>query len=377
MSYADIVLTTYSLLTRDEALQDIEWHGIALDEAQAIKNSNSRVAKAACRLKSAHRFCITGTPIENHLGELWSQFQFLLPGYLGTQAEFKSLIRDPVERNDDISTKALLLRRIRPFILRRTKNEVAPELPEKVRIVKVVELAGSQRDLYETVRLSCSADVQDHIARHGIAHSRISILTALQRLRQVCCDSRLIENSLNARGSAKLEVLREMLLDTIAEGRKALVFSQFTSMLDLIAKELNDAGIPFVQLRGDTRDRATPVKEFQEGSTQVFLLSLKAGGSGLNLTAADVVIHYDPWWNPAAEEQATDRAHRIGQSNKVFVYKLIARGTIEERMLDMQEKKRILASGILDAKKADGALLSFNEEDLKYLLAPIEVISRE
>lgn len=373
---ADLVVSTYPLLLRDEFLRKFEWHGIALDESQAIKNASSGIAMAACELKADQRFCITGTPVENHLGELWSQFRFLTPELLGTRSVFEACVRKPIEKDSDHSIKSALSQRIRPFVLRRTKNEVAKELPEKTKIVRLVELVGRQRDLYETVRLSCSALVQNQINQQGFKNSQINILSALQKLRQVCCDPRLVklEAAVNVTERAKLDLLSEMLTTIVEEGRKVLVFSQYTSMLDLIAQELNELGFPFVQLRGDTKDRVGPVREFQEGSTQIFLLSLKAGGSGLNLTAADTVIHYDPWWNPAAEEQATDRAHRIGQKKNVFVYKLIVKGTIEERMLELQEQKRNISRGLFDEQRADSISVSLTEKDIERLLRPIEEI---
>lgn len=374
---SDLVISTYPLLIRDLSIQNHEWHGIALDEAQAVKNAATNVAQAASKLKAEQRFCMTGTPIENHLGELWSQFRFLLPGLLGSQAEFNTHVRKPIEKENNLEKKRALSRRIRPFILRRTKNEVACDLPEKSKIIKVVELTGRQRDLYETVRLACTKEIREQISSKGFKSSQIMILDALLKLRQVCCDPRLVklDSAKKVPERAKLEILSEMVSDIVEGGRKALIFSQFTSMLDLIAEKLDEMGISYVQLRGDTKDRVTPVKKFQEGDVQIFLLSLKAGGSGLNLTAADTVIHYDPWWNPAVEEQATDRAHRIGQKKNVFVYKLIASGTIEERMLQLQEQKRILASGIFDEQRADVSTLAFSEEDLDILLRPIDQIT--
>lgn len=370
---SDLVLTTYPLLTRDiDQLKHIQWHMLVLDEAQYIKNPATQSAQAVCSLNARHRICMTGTPIENHLGELWSQFQFLLPGLLGTQSIFKRCVRDPVEKDGNSAVKTALARRVRPFVMRRNKNEVAIDLPEKTIIDKTVELEDAQRDLYETVRLASTKVVRDEIAKKGFKHSRIMILDALLKLRQVCCDPRLVKirAAKKAKRSAKLEMLVDMLKQLTEEGRKILVFSQFTSMLDLIGFELQTNDLPFVELRGDTKDRVTPVREFQEGSTPIFLISLKAGGTGLNLTAADTVIHYDPWWNPAVEEQATDRAHRIGQTKKVFVYKLIAQGTIEQRMLEMQERKRAIAASIFDDQV--NSSLAFSENDLEALLRPID-----
>lgn len=370
----DLVLTTYALLPRDAAaLEAVAWHAVVLDEAQAIKNPASQAARAAARLKARHRLCLTGTPIENHLGELWSQASFLVPGLLGDHRRFGRVFRGPIEKQGDAARRDLLARRLAPFVLRRTKAEVAAELPPRTEIVRRVELAGAQRDLYETVRLAMHERVRREIAAHGFARSRIVILDALLKLRQVCCDPRLVKlaaTGARAQPSAKLAHLLGMLAELAAEGRRVLLFSQFTAMLDLIRPELAAAGTGFVELTGGTVDRATPVARFQAGEAPVFLLSLKAGGVGLNLTAADTVILYDPWWNPAVEAQAADRAHRIGQDKPVFVYKLIAEGTIEERMLELQERKRALAAGVLDAAGGEHGA-AFAEVDLDALLRPL------
>lgn len=371
LANADLALTSYALLPRDEeALRQQPWHLIILDEAQAIKNPAAKATLAACRLIARHRLGLTGTPVQNHLGDLWSQFAFLMPGLLGDAKRFARTFRTPIERKGDTARQALLARRLRPFILRRTKAEVAAELPEKTLITRPVELSGAQRDLYETVRLAMHEKVRAAVAARGLARSHIVILDALLKLRQVCCDPRLVKLGVAKRvtASAKLAHLKEMLPELAEEGRRVLLFSQFTSMLDLIEAELEMLGIPYVDLRGDTVDRATPVKRFQQGKVPVFCLSLKAGGTGLNLTAADTVIHYDPWWNPAVEAQATDRAHRIGQDKPVFVYKLIAEGTIEQRMLELQERKAALASGLFDPESKNG---SFEAADLELLFQPL------
>jgi len=347
---ADLAITTYSLLVRDEAaLLDREWSLVVLDEAQAIKNPAAKATLVACRLRARHRLCLTGTPVENHLGELWSAFAFLMPGLLGDTKIFQAAYRTPIEKHRDGDRLAGLRGRIKPFLLRRTKTEVATELPPKVESICRIELAPAQRDLYETLRLALHEKVRAEIERKGLARSQIMILDALLKLRQVCCDPRLVKAAAAraVKASAKLAALMEMLPELIEDGRSILLFSQFTEMLDLIKAEVADACIPFVELRGDTRDRETPVTRFQAGEVPLFLISLKAGGTGLNLTAADTVIHYDPWWNPAVERQATDRAHRIGQDKTVFVYKLITEGTIEDRILDLQERKKGLAEGLL------------------------------
>ncbi|MDR3616538.1 MAG: DEAD/DEAH box helicase [Candidatus Obscuribacterales bacterium] len=375
----DLIVTTYPILTRDvELLSHFHYSGIALDEAQTIKNHGTKLAHAARQLKAQYRFCLTGTPVENHLGELWSQFEFLLPGLLGDQSRFRIKFRNPIEKEGNSERKQTLAKRIKPFLLRRTKQEVAKELPDKTTVVQKIELSSAQKDLYETVRLASTKQVREQITQNGFNNSHIMILDALLKLRQVCGDPRLVNlsaaralNSANKiRHSAKLEELLEKLSQLVMEGRKILVFSQFTSMLSLIAEELKARQLEFVTITGDTKDRKTPVDNFQNGMVPIFLISLKAGGTGLNLTAADIVIHYDPWWNPAVEEQATDRAHRIGQTKKVFVYKLIARGTIEEKMLELQERKRELANSIYD--KHVNLNLAFDQADLEELLAPID-----
>jgi SNF2 family DNA or RNA helicase len=370
---ADLVLTTYALLPRDAAvLEPVDWHLVALDEAQAIKNPAAKATGIACRLKARHRLCLSGTPVENHLGEAWSQFAFLMPGLLGDARTFGRVFRTPIEKKGDTARRAVLASRLKPFILRRTKAAVATELPPKTEIVRPVELSGGQRDLYETVRLSMHEKVRQAVAAKGLGRSHVVILDALLKLRQACCDPRLVKlpAARKARESAKLDQLMELLPGLVEEGRRVLVFSQFTSMLDLIKPALTAAGIAFVELRGDTEDRATPVARFQAGAVPVFLISLKAGGTGLTLTAADTVIHYDPWWNPAVEDQATDRAHRIGQDKPVFVYKLIAAGTVEERMVELQERKRAIADALFDPERAGTA--GFEAADLDRLFAPLE-----
>jgi SNF2 family DNA or RNA helicase len=360
---ADLVLTTYALLGRDEdALRRHRYHLLILDEAQYIKNSRSRAAQVARLLDARHRLCLTGTPVQNHLGELWSQFHFLMPGLLGDEKAFNAGFRRPIEQQRDTLRKDLLARRVKPFMLRRTKDKVATELPPKTEIVLPVELGSAQRDLYETVRVAMDRKVRDEIDRKGLARSQIVILDALLKLRQVCCDPRLLKQGTGpAAGSAKFDALMELLETLLSEGRKVLVFSQFTSMLALIADALRERAVEFSLLTGDTVDRAAPIAAFQQGTAGVFLISLKAGGVGLNLTAADTVIHYDPWWNPASENQATDRAWRIGQQQPVFVYKLIARGTLEEKIQDMQRRKGELASALLDAEGGLGPGLGVEE----------------
>ena len=367
---ATFVLTTYALLLRDiEALTSFEWSIAVLDEAQAIKNPRSKAALAASRLHAAQRLALTGTPIENHLEELWSIFAYAVPGLLPERARFTRLFGTPIEKHGDVDRRAALAARIKPFLLRRTKEGVAQELPEKTEIVQRVPLVGRQRDLYETIRLTMHKRVRDEVERRGLARSRIVVLDALLKLRQVCCDPRLLKLDAAAGidESQKLDALLEMLESLVDDGRRILLFSQFTSMLDLIAPELGKRNVPFVELRGDTRDRETPVARFQNGDVPLFLISLKAGGTGLNLTAADTVIHYDPWWNPAVERQATDRAHRIGQEQHVFVYKLIAEDTVEERILELQERKAALAATLFD--EAAGPTVDLDITDIERLFS--------
>jgi len=368
----DVILTTYPLLWRDaDELMVHSYHLLILDEAQTVKNAQSRSAEAVRKVDARHRLCLTGTPLENHLGELWSQFDFLLPGFLGTSKQFTRHWRTPIEKQGDIQRRKLLARRIRPFILRRKKEDVAQELPPKTIIIRSVELEGSQRDLYETVRAAMDAKVRDEIASKGFARSQIVILDALLKLRQVCCDPRLVKANAakKVKERAKLDLLMSMLPELVDEGRRILVFSQFTSMLSLIEHELDKLEISYVTLTGDTVERETPIRSFQEGDVPIFLISLKAGGVGLNLTAADTVIHYDPWWNPAVENQATDRAHRLGQDKPVFVYKLIVGGSIEEKILALQERKAELAAGILSDDH--GVEVKFGTDDLAALFEPL------
>lgn len=309
--------------------------------------------------------------MENHLGELWSLFAFLMPTLLGEAKRFARVFRTPIEKKQDGERRAALARRLKPFLLRRTKALVAADLPPKTEILRPLELAGAQRDLYETVRLAMHEKVRGELAAKGFARSHIIVLDALLKLRQVCCDPRLVKLAAARRitASAKLDHLMEMLPALVEDGRRILLFSQFTSMLDLIKPALKTAGIEFVELRGATTDRVGPVERFQAGDVPLFLISLKAGGTGLNLTAADAVIHYDPWWNPAVEDQATDRAHRIGQDKPVFVYKLVSQGTVEERILDLQQRKKALAAGIYaDGGNAAGGL---EAADIEHLFAPI------
>lgn len=367
----DLVLTTYPLLPRDrEFLTAQRFHLLILDEAHAIKNPKALATQIVHQIHAHHRLALTGTPLENHLGELWSLFHFLLPGLLGGADSFKQQFRTPIEKHDDKARSQVLAQRVKPFLLRRTKAQVATELPPRTDIVRSCELLGPQRDLYESVRSVMHDKIRREIDAKGFRKSQIVILDALLKLRQVCCDPRLLKlnTAHKVQQSAKLDMLVSLLPEMIEEGRRILLFSQFTSMLDLIEPELHLLKIPFVRLTGETHDRALPVHRFQNGEVPLFLISLKAGGVGLNLTAADTVIHYDPWWNPAVEEQATGRAHRIGQINPVFAWKLITLGTVEEKILGMQERKRNLSQGVLgDASTGVG---SFTPDELISLFEP-------
>jgi superfamily II DNA or RNA helicase len=369
-----LVLTTYPLLWRDSrALTAQPWNLLILDEAQTVKNAGSRAANAVRRLQARHKLCLTGTPLENHLGELWAQFDFLMPGFLGDARSFQRLWRKPIEVGGESLRAQLLAQRVQPFILRRRKEDVAPELPPLSTVIRRVELIGAQRDLYESVRVAADKQVRRALEKLGFGGAQISVLDALLKLRQVCCDPRLVKGVEPVEGMerAKLELLIDMLPELVAEGRRVLVFSQFAEMLALIELELQRLDLPFLRLTGATpvAARADIVRRFQANEVPLMLISLKAGGVGLNLTAADTVIHVDPWWNPAVEAQASARAHRIGQDKPVFVYKLVVAGSIEERMLELQARKQALADGILGTDGGDA--VKFTADDLALLLAPL------
>ena len=364
----DLVITTYPLLSRDhETLAEQDWHAVVLDEAQGIKNPAATTSKLARTLQARQRLCLSGTPLENHLGELWSLFDFLMPGFLGTRQAFTRRYRTPIEKGGDQAVQAQLARRVAPFLLRRTKAEVAADLPPKTDIAETVEMAAPQRAIYEGVRLAMHAKVRDAVAKRGLAQSGIIVLDAMLKLRQACCDPRLLKlgtAKAAKAGSAKLERLLELLPTMLEEGRRVLLFSQFTTMLALIQEDLERQRLPYVLLTGETKDRTEPVRRFQAGEVPLFLISLKAGGVGLNLTAADTVIHYDPWWNPAVENQASDRAHRIGQTKSVFVYKLIGADTVEERILELQQRKADLANLTFTES---GDIAALEQDDVDFL----------
>lgn len=362
---SDVVLTSYGTLSRDlDKLRQHDFHLLILDEAQAIKNSKTRISQTVKMVPSKHRLCLTGTPIENHLGELWSMFEFLMPGFLGSKKQFQNVYQFPIEKTGDVMKQQALQARVAPLMMRRKKEQVATELPDKTEVVELIELEEMQAAVYESVRLSMADEIRQAV--HNKSGHSLLIGNALLRLRQVCCHPSLIglsqnetDTQENQAGSGKLAWLRTVLPTLIEDGRRILIFSSFTSMLQIIADELSEMGLDFLKLTGKTpaAKRSSMVEEFQQGEVPVFLISLKAGGSGLNLTAADTVIHFDPWWNPAAEKQASDRAHRIGQDKQVFVYKLIARGTVEQKINDMQNNKKLLADSVLNHNKTMAEIL--------------------
>ncbi|QYJ99843.1 DEAD/DEAH box helicase [Shewanella psychrotolerans] len=384
----DIVITSYGILAQDaDELTGRHWYQVILDEAQTIKNSRSRVTKLVNRLDTSHRLCLTGTPMENHLGELWSLFHFLMPGFLGSAAQYQRQFKQPIEKDNCDTARRKLAQRIAPFMLRRTKVEVATELPKKTVINTLIELSQTQSDLYETIRLTVAEQLQLALLQTGAKANRLAISNALLKLRQVCCHPAMLklnptvddDSTLNLEGdvsqdllvaeSSKLAWLENKLPNMIEDGRNILIFSSFTTMLDLIAQQLDDQGIDYEMLTGRSRHRDRIIDRFRSGKVNVFLISLKAGGSGLNLTEADVVIHVDPWWNPAAEEQASDRAYRIGQQKPVFVYKLICQNTVEERIQQLQQTKKALAQSMYQTESLSVA--EMNSDDWLALLQPI------
>jgi len=362
ISEHDVAITTYGTLRRDVVdLKDFEFATIVLDEAQAIKNSTSDSAKATRILNSRHRVVMTGTPVENHLAELWSLFEFLNPGLLGASSFFKAGTTIEPE------SREWLRKSLRPLILRRTKQQVASDLPARSEQVLYCELEADQRKLYNTILLKVKTDLNKRIQQDGLAKSKLHVLEALLRLRQIACHPHLVQESAKP-VSAKFDVLLDQLTEIAEEGHKALVFSQFTSLLALLRPKLDEAKLKYEYLDGSTTDRQKRVEHFQaDPECPIFLLSLKAGGTGLNLTAADYVYLLDPWWNPAVEAQAIDRTHRIGQTRPVFAYRIVAKNTIEERILELQQTKRDLAEAILSEDNA--TLANLRKEDLEYLLS--------
>ena len=351
----DLVITSYDLLKRDIEIykeKDYEFKYIIADEAQYLKNSSTKNAKAIKQIKAETRYALTGTPIENSLAELWSIFDFIMPGYLFSYRKFKNIYETPIVKEEDYQAMAKLKMLIEPFILRRNKKEVLTELPEKTVTVLNNEMNEEQKNLYLTYLLRAKQEIAEKIELDGYENSQMQILAALTRLRQICCHPSLFIDEYNAE-SSKLEQCIEIIEEAINGGHKILLFSGYTSMFEIIEKELKKRNINYFKLTGATKvdERMKMVDEFNENSNvKLFLISLKAGGTGLNLTGADMVIHYDPWWNISTENQATDRAYRIGQKNNVQVYKLITKNSIEEKIYELQEKKAKLANSMLDTK---------------------------
>ncbi|HSR11328.1 MAG TPA: DEAD/DEAH box helicase, partial [Thermodesulfobacteriota bacterium] len=363
----DLIVTTYGTLRRDAAkLKDVRFDYAVLDEAQVIKNPATASAKAARLIRAENRLVLTGTPVENRLGDLWSLFEFLNPGMLGSASVFKEI--GAGGKQADLQGRSLLGRALRPFILRRTKEQVAADLPQKTEQTLYCDLEGPQRKLYGELRDFYRRTLLARVSREGLNKNKLHVLEALLRLRQAACHPGLIDPARRQESSAKLDALLPQLEEVTQAGHKALVFSQFTSLLSIVRERLNAEGVPYEYLDGSTRDRAARVERFQTAADcPLFLISLKDGGLGLNLTAAEYVFLLDPWWNPAVEAQAIDRAHRIGQERAVFAYRLIARDTVEEKVLELQKTKRDLADAILNA---DNSLIrDLGREDLELLLS--------
>ncbi len=351
----DVVITSYALLRRDiKKLKDINFRYVILDESQNIKNATSQTAQAVKQLTSQHKLALSGTPIENKLEELWSVFDFLMPGFLFTMADFNSRYVNPIMEHQDKVVEKRLKLQIYPFILRRMKRDVAKDLPDKVENIAYCELTDDQRDFYLQVLDSTKEELFKSIEQNGLEKSRLSIFSALLRMRQICCHPRLYDknNVKNVISSGKFEKLKVMLEEIISEKHRILLFSQFVDMLDIVKAWLDKSGIKYEYLTGKTKDRQGAVERFNTDPTiPIFLISLKAGGTGLNLTGADYVIHYDPWWNPAVEDQATDRAYRIGQTKKVFVYRLITKNTVEEKIQKLKTIKRNLVDSVISVDR--------------------------
>ncbi|MGH7494904.1 MAG: SNF2-related protein [bacterium] len=364
----DLVLTTYATMRNDiDFLKDFSFHYLILDESQNIKNPVSQTAKAAGILNSRHRLVLTGTPVENNTLELWSQFSFLNPGLLGSMHYFRSAFATPIERHQDESAATLLKRMIGPFLLRRKKEDVAQELPPKSEQIFYCAMSAPQKKFYEQVRDQCRAELMNLISTSGLQDARFKVLQGLTRLRQIACHPALLEEG-RKKDSGKFESFLDLLREIVAAGHKVLVFSQFVRMLKIVAEALDKEVITYTVLTGATRNREACVEQFQnDPNTKVFLISLKAGGFGLNLTAADYVFIFDPWWNPAAERQAIDRAHRIGQNKNVFVYKMIARDTVEEKILELQKRKENLVSQLITTES--GLFKHLTVEDIRGLFS--------
>jgi SNF2 family DNA or RNA helicase len=364
---ADIVITSYALVRRDEEFfHKQQFHYVILDEAQHIKNPMSATARAVKKLPSERRLALTGTPIENRLSEIWSIFDFVSPGLLGDLSRFEEKFARPIDRGDKGAAEKLRAA-IHRFVLRRDKLDVAKDLPPKIEQDILVPMADEQTKLYAQILRQVRDSVMSEVERQGLAKAKIQILAALTRLRQVACDPRLmkLEGDWSAETSGKMGALREIMQEAVAGGHRVLVFSQFVEMLKLIKAVLDEEGVKYEWLTGASTDRMEKVDHFNNDPTvSAFLISLKAGGTGLNLVGADTVIHFDPWWNPAVEDQATDRAHRIGQSRTVSVYRLIAKDSVEEKILQLSEKKRALVANVLSSEAPLKGLTKQDVEDL-------------
>lgn len=369
----DVILTTYGICRQDfHVFSKISFSVIIADECQNSKNASGKTAIMLRRLTGQQRVGLSGTPIENHLGELWALMDWVNPGILGTSKAFTEQFRRPIEKEGNAEVLALLRKRISPFLLRRTKEDVAAELPEKTITTEIIPMSEGQKTVYESLRMMVDADIRRVLREKGLKNSQINILSSLMKLRQACCDPRLVksETAANIASSAKLDYLMDMMEELVEEGRRVLVFSQFVQMLNLIEAEIQKRGWSYEMLTGSTVNRQERVDRFQDGKSSVFLLSLKAGGLGLTLTEADTVILYDPWWNPAAERQAMDRAHRIGQQKPVFVYRLIMQGTIEAKIQEIQAQKQFLTDALLDGESQ--GISGLSESEILSLFAPIE-----
>jgi SNF2 family DNA or RNA helicase len=360
----DITVTSYALLRRDiDELSKIPFRYVILDEAQYIKNWTTSTAKSARMLKAEHRLALSGTPVENHLADLWAIFDFLAPGFLGKLSEFQKTFVRPIEDGDRGALEALRAR-IRPFIMRRRKEDVAKELPPKTEQTLFVNMGRTQLGLYNRILKAARSEIMGRIDEVGLEKSQMTILAALTRLRQICCDPKLLglPDMATLPGSAKLDAFKELIADAIGSGSKVLVFSQFVEMQKIIGAALEEMKIEYLWLHGGTKNREELVKTFQtKYGPPVFLISLKAGGSGLTLTEADTVIHYDPWWNPAVEDQATDRAHRIGQEKPVNVYRLVCEDTVEQKMVELGMRKREVAESALGRDTTGGKKLTMDD----------------
>jgi len=352
----DLVICTYGLLQQEEVAQmlaSVTWQTIVLDEAQAIKNFATKRSQGAMKLQGQFKLITTGTPIENHLGELWNLFRFINPGLLGSKDRFHQRFAQPIERDKDNHTRQQLKKLIQPFLLRRTKTQVLTELPSRTEITLQVELSTEETALYEALRQEAIAKLNNSDSEAGQKH--LQVLAEIMKLRRVCCNPNLVMTDGNY-PSSKLEVFGEIVTELLDNKHKALVFSQFVDHLHILQEFLEKQQISYQYLDGSTsvKERQKRVQAFQSGEGDVFLISLKAGGTGLNLTAADYVIHMDPWWNPAVEDQASDRSHRIGQKRPVTIYRLVAKNTIEEKIVQLHGQKRDLADSLLEGSDISG-----------------------